>query len=269
MSNSQTLNFVKQEKSNNNQFKGDEYTNYSGTDDDIVDTIKGRDTAFSKVTVTDTRDLIDIVSKLQNNYQVSSILPLFYELEALLKIKGISVGVYDSEAQKNTYIVGTGTKDITTELMSHIKTHVESHSFYSIHERTMVFYGYYDKRLCAYLYFQRESNYLTDSQKQLLKFLQPYIYACACRLFHISNEFTELNLTSREQEVMEWIKEGKDNWTIGKILGVSERTIKFHVCNLFKKIGVNSRTEAICWYFRFMTSLNTLFNQDKHRDLGY
>ncbi|MDJ0358512.1 LuxR C-terminal-related transcriptional regulator, partial [Paenarthrobacter sp. PH39-S1] len=38
---------------------------------------------------------------------------------------------------------------------------------------------------------------------------------------------------------------GQRNRTIASTLGISENTVKFHVRNLFKKLDVSSRTEAI------------------------
>jgi DNA-binding CsgD family transcriptional regulator len=259
-----------EQKKNNTQFVGADYTNQFRTRGRrLTDTPQTCESFFYRLTITETRDLIDIVGKLQNNYRVSSILPIFHQLENLLKISGISVGVYDSKSKQNKYIVGTITKDITSEFELHLKTQISLHSLSSVHDRSFVFYGYHDNRFCTYLYFKQESNYLTHGQRHILKFLLPYFYSSTYRLFQISNEFTELNFTNREQEVMEWIKEGKDNWTIGKILGISERTIKFHTCNIFKKLGVNSRIEAICWYFSFMSSVkNTLFKEDKKVSRG-
>lgn len=224
--------------------------------------LKSDNAPLSDVTITDTRDLIDIASGLQNHYQAQSILPLLYKLEELLNISEISVGIFDASTQTNTYIVGTGKSDTNEKLTPHFKQHICQKHYYSSQEQYMFFYGYHKHDICSYLYFKRDTNLLTNNQKQVIKLMQPYLYSTACKLFRISTEFAELNLTSRELEVMEWIKEGKDNWTIGKILGVSERTIKFHVCNLFKKIGVTSRIEAICWYFRFMSSLNTLLDDE-------
>lgn len=219
-------------------------------------------TPLSGITITDTHDLIDIASGLQNHYQAQSILPLLYKLEALLNIREISVGIFDTGTETNTYIVGTGKPDTNEKLTPYFKQHICQKHYYSSHEQYMFFYGYHKHDICSYLYFKCDTNLLTNNQNQVIKLMQPYLYSAACKLFRISTEFSELNLTSRELEVMEWIKEGKDNWTIGKILGVSERTIKFHVCNLFKKIGVTSRIEAICWYFRFMSSLNTLLDNE-------
>jgi DNA-binding NarL/FixJ family response regulator len=51
-------------------------------------------------------------------------------------------------------------------------------------------------------------------------------------------------LTPREREVLELLAEGQRNKEIALTLGTSEKTIQFHIANLFGKLGVSSRTEA-------------------------
>ena len=53
------------------------------------------------------------------------------------------------------------------------------------------------------------------------------------------------NLASRELEVLELLVAGHRNRAIASTLGISENTVKFHVRNLFRKLDVGSRTEAI------------------------
>ena len=53
------------------------------------------------------------------------------------------------------------------------------------------------------------------------------------------------NLAARELEVLQHLAAGRRNRTIAGALGISENTVKFHVRNLFKKLDVGSRTEAI------------------------
>ena len=53
------------------------------------------------------------------------------------------------------------------------------------------------------------------------------------------------NLTFRELEILEGMVEGKSNKEIGKDLYIGESTVKHHVKNIFKKLGVKSRTEAV------------------------
>jgi DNA-binding CsgD family transcriptional regulator len=57
-------------------------------------------------------------------------------------------------------------------------------------------------------------------------------------------------LTSREEEVLHWIAEGKSNWDIGRILGCAEETVKKHVQHIFRKLGVETRTAAANCYRR-------------------
>ena len=52
-------------------------------------------------------------------------------------------------------------------------------------------------------------------------------------------------LSPRELTVLVWMKEGKTNWEIAQILGLSERTVRFHVGGIFEKLDVTSRTQAV------------------------
>jgi DNA-binding NarL/FixJ family response regulator len=51
-------------------------------------------------------------------------------------------------------------------------------------------------------------------------------------------------LTDREEAVLALVAEGKSNAQIGVLLSLSENTVKFHLKNLYSKLGVTNRTEA-------------------------
>lgn len=53
------------------------------------------------------------------------------------------------------------------------------------------------------------------------------------------------NLAPRELEILQHLAAGRRNRTIASDLNISENTVKFHVRNVFRKLGVGSRTEAI------------------------
>lgn len=53
-----------------------------------------------------------------------------------------------------------------------------------------------------------------------------------------------LGLTPREREVMQWLSEGKRDREIAIILGLSSRTVEKHVCHIFEKLNVETRTAA-------------------------
>lgn len=52
-------------------------------------------------------------------------------------------------------------------------------------------------------------------------------------------------LTTREVEVLEWVKKGKTNPEIARILGVTFPTIKNHIQKIMIKLRVNNRAEAV------------------------
>lgn len=54
-----------------------------------------------------------------------------------------------------------------------------------------------------------------------------------------------LGISQRELEVLELISSGLSNQEIGEKLFVSESTIKTHVSNLFVKLDVKRRTQAV------------------------
>lgn len=58
-------------------------------------------------------------------------------------------------------------------------------------------------------------------------------------------QIKSLGLTEREMEVLQLISEGYSNVEIGEKLFVSENTIKTHVSNLFVKLDVKRRTQAV------------------------
>jgi transcriptional regulator EpsA len=57
-----------------------------------------------------------------------------------------------------------------------------------------------------------------------------------------------LDLSSREQEILDWISQGKANADIGAGLGISPFTVKNHLRRIYKKMGVRSRFEAAAKY---------------------
>jgi len=55
------------------------------------------------------------------------------------------------------------------------------------------------------------------------------------------------DLTPRETEVLELVRQGLANKQIARRLGISERTVKAHLTSAFQRIGVVDRTQAALW----------------------
>jgi DNA-binding NarL/FixJ family response regulator len=51
-------------------------------------------------------------------------------------------------------------------------------------------------------------------------------------------------LTERETSILKALSRGLSNDAIGKELWVAEQTVKFHLTNIYRKLGVSNRTEA-------------------------
>lgn len=56
---------------------------------------------------------------------------------------------------------------------------------------------------------------------------------------------TDRLLSKREQDVFHLLLEGKSNKEIASSLAITEKTVEEHLTNIYKKLGVKSRTEAI------------------------
>ena len=67
-------------------------------------------------------------------------------------------------------------------------------------------------------------------------------------------------LTRRELEILQLVAEGHSNAQLARMLWVTEQTVKFHLSNVYRKLGVANRTEASRW-----AQLNGLLRDDSAR----
>jgi two-component system, NarL family, response regulator LiaR len=57
-------------------------------------------------------------------------------------------------------------------------------------------------------------------------------------------------LTERERQVLEWMVQGVDNEAIADFMGIAVNTVRNHMRQIFKKLNVKSRNEAIAFVLR-------------------
>jgi DNA-binding response OmpR family regulator len=75
----------------------------------------------------------------------------------------------------------------------------------------------------------------------------PYLTLLETNLKDLTSSFSQrlssryLNLTTKEIQVANLIKDGKSSKDIAELIGISERTIDFHRKNIRKKLGLNNR----------------------------
>lgn len=81
--------------------------------------------------------------------------------------------------------------------------------------------------------------------KGILEYLVPYLHRVLATGTLLLSSIGSKGLSPREITVLLWIKEGKSNWEIAHIIGISERTVRFHVESIFLKLDTSSRTQAV------------------------
>ena len=57
-------------------------------------------------------------------------------------------------------------------------------------------------------------------------------------------------LSKRELQVAHKIMEGRSNKVIASELFISERTVKFHCANIYRKLDIHNRTSLMASYYR-------------------
>ena len=101
----------------------------------------------------------------------------------------------------------------------------------------------------TYLYFTDPGAISDQEAKSILAIALPIIHSILGQVRR-SKRLRQKNvaqglLTVREIEVLEWVRKGKTNSEIARILGVTFPTIKNHIQKIMIKLRVNNRAEAV------------------------
>lgn len=68
----------------------------------------------------------------------------------------------------------------------------------------------------------------------------------------IQEVYIRNGLSKREAEVAELVSKGLSNKEVADKLFVTEKTIKFHLTNIYRKMSISSRTQLIVWSLPYM-----------------
>lgn len=125
--------------------------------------------------------------------------------------------------------------------------------------KSMIVYGMVDmrgKEDSLYMFFNSDEN--IDTHSTLLETLMPHIDAALRRVewLAVDSDKTvetllqaeDAEFTEREHEILHWVKVGKSNYEIGKILSISPNTVKTHLKRIFTKLEVSTRAQAVSKY---------------------
>lgn len=75
-------------------------------------------------------------------------------------------------------------------------------------------------------------------------------------------------LSNREAEVAELVTQGLSNKEVANRLFVTEKTVKFHLTNIYKKMNVKSRAQLIVWCLPNMSFTENTTDGNASRDGG-
>jgi two-component system nitrate/nitrite response regulator NarL len=78
----------------------------------------------------------------------------------------------------------------------------------------------------------------------------------------------EFGLTTREREILERVVTGRSNKQIAGEFWLSEQTIKYHLTNVYRKLGVSSRTEAARFAYDHGLAGNNSSGEDRKQQLN-
>lgn len=56
---------------------------------------------------------------------------------------------------------------------------------------------------------------------------------------------SNMELTEKEKTVLKWVMQGKSTSEIASIMKISERTVKYHIGNVMKKLNAENRAHAV------------------------
>lgn len=114
---------------------------------------------------------------------------------------------------------------------------------------------------CLYV-MMSSSAVVPDTSRAMLEALLPYMDSSLRQLDHLPEQMPTPApapveessygidedmgaLSSRELEIMEWVRNGKTNYEIGMILDISAFTVKNHLQRIFRKLDVVNRAQAV------------------------
>jgi DNA-binding NarL/FixJ family response regulator len=96
----------------------------------------------------------------------------------------------------------------------------------------------------GYLLKNEELQIIVSAVRSVAQGLTVFSPALRDRIRSLQCESAEI-LTRRDLEILEQVARGKADKEIARHLGISERTVRHHLTQIFQKLQVRSRTEAV------------------------
>ena len=103
----------------------------------------------------------------------------------------------------------------------------------------------------SYFVFARLPGEIGRREVLLMKLITPHLHLALMRA--VAAEQKSANpaeprrpkLSERQREILRWINQGKTNKEIAQLLSITEKNVKYHVEQIFTKLEVRSRAQAV------------------------
>ncbi|WED77424.1 helix-turn-helix transcriptional regulator [Aeromonas allosaccharophila] len=99
--------------------------------------------------------------------------------------------------------------------------------------------------ILSFITSERASSDLLLESSPILSWMSNYIFEAAIRVVRLRDSDQLAALTERETECLFWASEGKTSGEIACILGITERTVNYHLNQVTRKTGSMNRYQAI------------------------
>lgn len=86
---------------------------------------------------------------------------------------------------------------------------------------------------------------LTRRARPYMQILAAHVHEATHRILDAAESDQPVRLTARETECLRWTADGKTSWEISLLLGMSERTVNFHLNNAMIKLDASNRQHAV------------------------
>jgi len=154
--------------------------------------------------------------------------PVRYEMERML-----STGV------KSSFILWD---DYTWELSAAQRQVIERRKHYGLNYGFSVFIDSENHDFTFIFSIASKKTLVKPKIEVLSKILAPHLIVTRKRL---GVQALTATLSSKEKLVATWLMEGKTNWEIAVVLNIAMNTVKYHIKNIFSKLQVTNRQQAI------------------------
>lgn len=106
--------------------------------------------------------------------------------------------------------------------------------------------------LSSFFVFSQLAGEVDQRHAFLLRMLTPLLHEALSRALPQMEDQTGgpraphgKRVSARQREILHWLREGKTNWEIAQLLGLTPLNVKYHVEQIYSKLGVHSRTQAV------------------------